>query len=493
MEMINNLFDGGRATWYLLISALSSFIGIASSGAILYQVHKRASGKRLKKRKESYLSDITTREYIDWELNTLKALYPENNCCTLTTAEGRQFPVITKLAADGIMYSPDSFHFDGFSTELKKDYIETIDRGIRCNKLPQYRRFHPIVSDQVRYPDLIGYANTKIKFDDKGRVCGFVAQPRSYKETVYSCHVLQYELWETFRKKKRVARMLHRNEIPQARLEELPLRNMIHNGELITKTIGKGKSQRKYLYLQHKRRRLGDSKKEHTNCMWDTIFGGINRSSLCDVNIAILKKEKKEGDPSWSIALGRRSTNVATFPGYWSIVPSGSFEMSEKMVIPKNKNNPLFLKKLEKNSDIILALFREYLEEVFNESDYEHPNGDDDINKLKENKHIQSLKDACSSGQAKFMFLGACFNLVVLRQTFSFALIINDDSMKQLQHNDENVVLEFMPLQDLQQLINAEDALMVELAGTYNLLKENAAKLWPNSNDNPFLQAKNDR
>ena len=91
--------------------------------------------------------------------------------------------------------------------------------------------------------------------------------------------------------------------------------------------------------------------------------------------------------------MGRRSGNVATFPGYWSIVPSGSFEMSEKTITPKNRSNALFLDKLDRNIIIAFALYREYLEEVFNLSDYEHPNGDCDLYKLRNNEHIKDIKD----------------------------------------------------------------------------------------------------
>ena len=472
----------GNEPWFLLVSLIASCIGILSSCAIIVEVSRRLHNKYIRNRKEAYLADITTREYIDWELETLKAIYPEKYCGLFTCINNRQFPVIVKSAADNIRFSPDSYRFSGFTIELPEASLNSIDRELRYTKLPQYRRFRPIVSDQVHYPNLIGYANTEILFDAKGGVRGFKAQPRPYIETVYTCHVLQYELWEAFRKKKRIAKAFHRKGISPAQLRELPLRNLIHNGEMKEETIGRGKTKHECYIL---RRTRNQNKKEEEK-LNDIIFKGKNRSSLCDVNIAILTKT--DNDSSWSIALGRRSINVATFPGYWSIVPSGSFELSEKTIIPNSKKNTYFINKVNNNANITFALFREYLEEVFNLSDYENPNGDNDMAKLKENERIKALVEACKNHEIEVAFLGTCFNLVTLRQTFSFAMVIKEGGFfKNVRHNDENAVLEFVSIKDFKELIKSEDALMVELAGTYRLLQNEDNAIWPSTDENPFL------
>ena len=139
----------GNEPWFLLVSLIASCIGILSSCAIIVEVSRRLHNKYIRNRKEAYLADITTREYIDWELETLKAIYPEKYCGLFTCINNRQFPVIVKSAADNIRFSPDSYRFSGFTIELPEASLNSIDRELRYTKLPQYRRFRPIVSDQV--------------------------------------------------------------------------------------------------------------------------------------------------------------------------------------------------------------------------------------------------------------------------------------------------------------------------------------------------------
>ena len=274
--------------------------------------------------------------------------------------------------------------------------------------------------------------------------------------------------WRAFLKKKRLASLLHSKYIPEARLRDLPLRDLIHNGKFVTETI-KGKTYDKLV-------RDKEANGESAERLYEVVFDGSNRSSLCDVNLVILKRITKDPNykKAWGVAVGRRSENVATFPGYWSIVPSGSFEMSEKTITPKTKCNRLFLDKLDNNKNVAYALYREYLEEVFNLSDYEHPNGDNDMYQLKNNDHIKALKKLEKEGKADLIFLGVCFDLIVLRQTISFALVVRNDSLLQnVRHNDENAILDFVSLEELEQIVQYEDAVMPELAGTYELLNTN--------------------
>lgn len=473
-DWISRITGNGTAPWYLTVALIASCIGILSSIAILYRSYKYISERLLQRRKRMYITGITTKEYIDWERQTLRKIYQSKEtvgCLGSFVKQGQ--PAIAKIGADNVVYKGESDEFVGFTTELPSDLKDVIDRELLYTRLPHYRQFRAIVSDQVHFPELVGYANEKVLFrsDDpikSDSIYGFTARPRTYKETVFSCHVLQYELWRAFLKKKRLASLLHSKSIPEARLKDLPLRDLIHNGKFVTETI-KGKTYDKLV-------RDKEANGESAERLYEVVFDGSNRSSLCDVNLVILKRITKDPNykKAWGVAVGRRSENVATFPGYWSIVPSGSFEMSEKTITPKTKYNRLFLDKLDNNKNVAYALYREYLEEVFNLSDYEHPNGDNDMYQLKNNDHIKALKKLEKEGKADLIFLGVCFDLIVLRQTISFALVVQNYSLLQnVRHNDENAILDFVSLEELEQIVQYEDAVMPELAGTYELLNTN--------------------
>ena len=308
-----------------------------------------------------------------------------------------------------------------------KNLQERPDSPLDFASLPLHEDFKKIVSPNIHYPDLYGFTNVGMLFDENGRVTGFRACPRTYRETVYTGHILQYELWRAYQKlgKER-----------EAELKDLPIRQMIHEGR--------------------------------TN--EEVLWSGCSRSSLCDVCMAVLAYDKVIH--SYAIAAATRTDSVACQPGYFSIIPAGGFELYEREDNQSDTN-------IRSNFKMISALYREYIEEIFGDKNFEKPTGNDDLRRLLRNEHIIDL--TAEIGRTYFLeFLGVTLDLTSLRPTFSFVLRIDDPDFlynNNIGPNEENTKFSFFNLKEFDEKIIEREKekapLMPESAGLYVMLKEN--------------------
>lgn len=367
------------------------------------------------KLKHDYIKGITDPHYLSWEIKTLQGIYRE---CGLLHSFDKAYPVVTLKGSESIVYP-----FDGLNPA---ENLEPVGDPVPYEDTPYYHDFKKIIGPNVHYPNLYGFTNVGIDLDDDGAVIGFKAKPRMYKETVFTGHILHYELWKTYQDIGR--------ERP-AGLNDLPIRSMIHND--------------------------ADP--------WDVLLSGCNRSSLADVSIAILAYDEIEG--TYDIAVATRTHNVTCYPGYLSIVPSGGFELYEL----ETKQNDWIIKK---NFSMIAALYREYIEEIFGDEDFSKPTGNDDLKRLYRNEHIKALRKGIGKTYF-FEFLGVEMDLISLRPTFSFVLRIDDPDFlysNDIKKNEENVDIRFISLSVFEEIAlncSEHDPLMPESAGVYELLKNN--------------------
>ena len=148
---------------------------------------------------------------------------------------------------------------------------------------------------------------------------------------------------------------------------------------------------------------------------------------------------------------------------------------------------PLLIKK---NFSFVAALYREYIEELFDGSGFEAATGDDDLKRLYKNDHIKELRSKINKLYF-FEFLGVSFDMISLRPMFSFLLRIDDPSFLEdnnFKRNHENRDLRFISIKDLEQyvierqegMLAASDRktadrapFMAESAGVYHLMKGN--------------------
>ncbi len=378
----------------------------------LYEYMKDSPARMLK---EEYQKGISCKDYLTWEMGTLRNIYPE---CDFVFEFDRSFPSIVFEGSKKIVYPFDSLNNPNNLLPIAK----TIDyKDNNC-----YLEFNRIVGPNIHFPNLYGFTNVGLLFDEYGMVLGFRSIPRTYKETVFSGHIMHYELWKAF---------IKCGDTRLGTLDDLPIRKAIH--------------------------------KDKTND--EVIISGCGRSSLCDVCLAVMAYDKEEGD--YNIAVATRSSKVACYPGYLSIVPSGGFELYEL----ENKQTSSVIKK---NFSIIAALYREYIEEIFGDTDFDHPTGNDDLRRLYRNKHIKALREKMNELYF-FEFLGVSYDIISLRPTFSFVLKIDDPDFmydNQIKANEENTGIDFISLNELDNVVienNNRYPMMCESAGVYALLKKN--------------------
>ena len=363
---------------------------------------------------KAYNEGITSPEYIAWELGTLKSIYHD---IPFVHVFDKEYPAYIIPGSESV-----EFPFEALSTNGE---LRPVQKPLDYDESPWFHEFKKIVGPHIHFPNLYGYTSNGFKLDSSGKIAGMYCSPRTYKETVYTCHILQYELWAVYQKigKKRYAT-----------LEDLPMRKLIHQ--------------------------------ERSN--YDIIMSGCNRSALNDVTIAVIDyNERKE---EYCIATAVRTENVATFPGYFSFVPSGGYELYE---LETNQNESV----IQENFSIIGALYREYIEELFGDIEFGQATGDDDLNRLYKNEKIRNLKKGVCDGTYKFEFLGVDFDLITLRQTLAFVLRIDDENFfydNEIKRNEENVYVKFVSMKTLEDYISHNNIpTMVETAATYALLKNN--------------------
>lgn len=369
------------------------------------------------KLRDEYLKGQIDPTFLNWQRLTLKGIYHD---CNLLQLFATEYPAVSYLGSRSVKFPFDSINNPENLLGLPEPY--------KWEDLPIYRDYRRIIRPTVHFPDLYGYTNAGLIIDDERRVGGFKAIPRTYKETVYTSHILKFELWCAFQKL---------GPTRFASLEDLPIRNKIH---------------------------LGQKSNE------DVLISGENRSSLAGICMAVMAYNTTE--KCYSIAIATRSTKVASYPRYLSIVPSGGFELYEQETMQDMVN-------IRRNFKIHAALYREYIEELFGDEGFAQATGDDDLNRLFRNKHIRKLVEQINEGKISFEFLGVTIDLTTLQPLFSFALKIDDPHFLEendIRKNSENTDLRFVSLNDFESIILEREntaPLMPESAGLYSLLMQN--------------------
>lgn len=364
---------------------------------------------------EAYNKGVLGKEYLQWEIETLQTIYPD---LEFVQEFRKVFPIVVFPGSKKVKYPFDELN--------DPELLEDISDPVEIDDSDVVDDFKMIVGPNIHFPNLYGFTNVGLIFDEENNVQGFRAKPRTYRETVFSGHILHYELWHAFK-------LL--SGLRPGTLDDLPLRRKIHGGQ--------------------------------PNL--EILTSGCRRSSLCDICIAVLAYDEIEDD--YALAVATRSKQVACYPGYLGIVPSGGFELYEL----ESKQTPLVIKK---NFSILAALFREYIEEIFGDENFDKPTGNDDLKRLYRNPHVQEIRRQIGK-TCFFEFLGVTVDVISLRPTFAFVLRIDDPKFlyeNEIKKNQENIDVRFISLNDFEESVvesECSSPLMAESAGVYRLLKMN--------------------
>ena len=244
----------------------------------------------------------------------------------------------------------------------------------------------------------------------------------SYKLNLLTSHIMTYELFKAYKKLQKSG-----TDMDNVNLEELwpliPFRRYIHetNGNDINKVL----------------------------------FTGKGRYALLSVQCLVMLCTTESGYPEYKTFLLRRSDNtrdVSTKLGCYQFPPSGGFDLYDEEELQDKET-------IRSNCSLSLALMREYLEEIFNDHSYakvdksNNLKGTATIELVNLDKRTKEIRDMLKtpiadnrfkSGthQAYFTSVGANIDLIDLRLSVNFLLVINDynyykNHIKEFSYNEE--------------------------------------------------------
>lgn len=375
----------------------------------LFQKNKKNSIK-------NYYNTLETTEYKDWTNQVLKKLYDEY---PLAEALGAEFTAVCFKSASRAVYP--------FRTLCDEEELDTQIDKIELNK-PIQLEYKKIVGENIKRPKLKGYMLKKFELNSSGELVKFYAKAGTYEQNIYTSHILEYELYKTFKKGLKGIDQMSAEEI----LNYMPLRKEIHRHSTQTEILTTGRK----------------------------------RSSLLGVQMLILFWHQE--DQEYKILFIKRSKTVAAKPGYYQFIPSGGFEIFEN-----NDNDQI----LRNNFSIIKALFREFVEEVFGEEEFIHNDKGVPVENITNHDKVQAIIKMIKAETAHMEFLGSVIDLVGLRHELSFLLRIDDPSFSQniFKQSEESCDTHMSSLKKMKNIIKV-DKLNQGSAGLYALASKHP--LW---------------
>lgn len=359
-----------------MVNYFSFFVG-AIVGFVLDKIFDYVWGN-LKKylyvvRKEKKIADynrtISSEEYILFQNRLLEAYYGKDNFVFVFDS---WYPVVSLKGNNNLKFPFDKLNLSENLSIEDKNYVFKTSRF--------YKAYKRLVGNSIKRPLMQGYMLEKIIFDTNGCIDGLSAWVGTYEENVYTSHILEYEIFRLY--KKYGSRELSAVDVARIIQKEMPLRNDIHRN----------------------------------NSIRSIIETGCSRASLLGVQMLVVFRDKTN---AYKVLVIKRSQDVAARPGFIQFVPSGGFEVFE--------NSDLHSKReLIENFSVKNALFREYIEEVFGEKEFEYGQGGETINKVNNIEYVKEIHTMLDNGTAHMEFLGSVMDLTGLRHELSFVLLIDD-------------------------------------------------------------------
>ena len=383
---------------------------------------------------------------------------------SFTEVNGRTFPAFCFKSAKKVCVRSDIRKYDCLSNpnELNARFDKREHQNYRQR---YYLLYSQIVKQKVVAGDRPGFMLDRLKCDKDGNIESFQVYLGTYAENIYTSHVLEYELYLAYKKFK--GKDFDWNKIRKF----MKTRNEIHRS-----------------ILPYRELKTPEETKEF-------LKSGTGRHSLLSVQMLVLMKEKVKSEneeikkEKYKIFLIQRSETVAIAPGYYQFVPSGGFEVFNDCPQGYCEEG------IRDNLSAGCAVFREYLEEIFGEKDFEGE-GQGNVNEiLMNNPHIIEINRMLADRTAQFEFLGSVVDLTVLRHELSFALVIDDPAYvkKMFPGNTEATGYQFVNdvyLDNFEDRTDIWDNLHWSSAAMWKLFTESDLykKLKPNSEQNQSSQ-----
>lgn len=304
--------------------------------------------------------------------------------------KGRSIPHAASISDYDILCDYDHSILSDFAVDDHQTYTQ----------LKWYKEYSHILDGKIRYPNRPGYMLDELITDEDGLVSKIRVHVGTYAENVYSSHVLEYELYRAYLEFSRED--LDSPDVRQRLFDFMELRNNMH-------------------------RHAGDRKDPlFPKHMYESLLRGEARDSLLSVQMLVVMRSARTHQ--YEAKLIQRSRNVAAEPGLYQFLPAGGFE------ILNDSDDDIYDDiELWDNFSPGCAVFREYLEELFNIPEFAGGGEGSIEDRLFKDPRIVEIEQMLRDGRAGFYFLGSVMGLSGLRHELSFVLVIHDESYSEKQ------------------------------------------------------------
>lgn len=398
---------------------------------------------------------IKSEQYLKWVIKFLSKRYEElsNDLEEFPFLNGREYPIFCFKAMHG---EKKFLHTDLNQEEIEFRSPELLpdlnSLGAENNfEIPQWvfkgqegelrLDYFKMLSygKRVKRWNMGGFALSRLELNHENKVEGFQARFCTYGEYCLTSQFLGYQLYKKYLSEEDGGTVSSfPNQIPIQFIKEK------HSASLIHPTVS-------YPFFP-----------------------------LISVQAIVIYRDENEGG-NWKTIVAKRADNVAVLPGFFQFLPAGGFEIYGR------EDDDHF--QIQSQFDLRLALIREFLEEIFGDIDMTCEDPDLSAQDHSGSHGYRAIMNSIKNGGTSIHFLGVVTELVYLRSEFSFLIVIDDQSMYDLNYeindpagkrknakwlagSNESKRLMKVDLQKLSALFSSDTAWNPSSVGLFLLLKD---------------------
>ena len=332
--------------------------------------------------------------YLDWQLNFFKKTYKNSEFVNLYN---KTYPATMIRTSNDVRYPFSKLCFL-LSSNVKPFTYDKYQK--------KYLKF---LGDSVKRPKMKGFSTDELVLDDDGKIKRINAKTITYEQNLVTSHILEFELYEFYKK--------HKNKEVNIK-KDLIYRSRYHGN------------------------------KEPSSA----ILKPSDAYPLISIQALIIYKDYKDPENiSWKAIVAQRQKNVAVKPEIWQIQPAGGFEIFGD----ESDDNEILI---EQGFNIRNALLREYAEELYNIEEFSFCSDGRDSNSILSEAHVSRLLNLIEENKACLEFLGVVTDLSVLRHEASFLVIIDDKdySLQPITGSSESIKISSVNINQLKEIFSKQ-------------------------------------
>ena len=278
----------------------------------------------------------------------------------------------------------------------------------------------------------IGFVLDHLELDDNKKIKKIHLAVGDYKLNLLTSHILTYEMYKAYEKLQKEGQDPN-NVTLETLWPMLPFRHYIHHVN-------------------------GDDVSGSDRNIDNVLFSGMGRYALLSVQcLVMLCTDVHNNIPEYKTFLLKRSDStrdVSTKLGCFQFPPSGGFDLYDK-------ENFRDMDTIKDNCSLYLALMREYFEEIFNDRSFakaDKTNALGAFDRIRKDERARKIEEMFENEldersraragfkpgtkQAYFTTVGANIDLIDLRLSVNFLLVVNDiqyvkDNAEKFTPNEE--------------------------------------------------------